>query len=116
MLYRFLFWSVIVGAASAGGLASWKSGQLSAWGHWVEEWRSGPGDSYTTGRFKEDLVDRLNYTRQAAKVPALKVDPELDAWLEKQFPDMVLDDMTAVTKLVEESLPRYFRISVCTAS
>jgi hypothetical protein len=62
------------------------------------------------------LVDRLNHTRSAGQVPPLRVDPELDKWLEKHFPDMVLDDMTAVTKEIEEALPHYFRVSVCTAS
>lgn len=116
MISRFLLWSLIIGVALAGGLTAWREGQLAAWGNWLNEWRGGGSDVYTTGRFRVDLVDRLNYTRIAAKIPVLKMDPELDTWLETHFPDMVLDDMNAVTKQIEEALPRYFRVSVCTAS
>ncbi len=93
-----------------------KERHVTSWQHWIRGWASGSDEAYSSVRFSVDLVDRLNYTRIAAKLPVLRVDPELDSWLEKEFPAMSLDDMNAVTKRVQEALPRYFHISVCSAS
>ena len=38
---------------------------------------------YSATRFRVDLVDRLNYARMASKKDVLRVDPELDEWVQK---------------------------------
>ncbi len=116
MLSRFLAWSIIAGVALAGGLIAHREGRLAAWKSWTQEWMAPKEEAYSKVRFQVDLVDRLNYARIGAKLPILRVDPELEAWLEKEFPQMVLDDVSVVTRQVQDAVPRYFRVSVCTAS
>ncbi|MCW0217573.1 MAG: transglutaminase-like domain-containing protein [Prosthecobacter sp.] len=115
MLTRLLTWSIIAGIALAGGLKAHKDGKLIVWSQWFQEWMKGEDQAYSSVRFEVDLVDRLNYARIGAKVPILRVDAELETWLESQFPGMVLDDVNLITQQVQEAMPRYFRLSICTA-
>jgi len=116
MLSRLLLWSFVVGTSLAGGLVAFKEGHLTSWNHWFKEWFSGSGATYSTVRFRVDMVDRLNYTRISGRLPMLRVDAELEKWLEGEFAGMVLEDMNAVTRQVQDAVPRYFRVSVCVAS
>jgi len=116
MLPRLIIWTVFLGIALAGGLMAHREGKFKSWTLWVQEWLSGENDTYTSVRFQVDLVDRMNYARIAAKLPVLRVDPEMETWLESVFPEMTLDDTAQITQRVQEALPRYFRISICTAS
>lgn len=116
MIKRFIFWSILAGIALAASLAAHQKGVWKSLAMNLSERISGQSAKYSTLRFRVDLVDRLNYARIAARMPDLKLDPELDDWLEQNFPTMVLDDMDAVTRAVQEALPRYYRLSVCTAS
>ncbi len=116
MMLRLLLWSIFSGLALAGGLMAHKEGKLTAWNLWFKEWLSGEDKTYSGVRFEVDLVDRLNFVRIGARQPLLKVDVELEAWLEKEFPTMVLDDATRISELVQSKAPRYLRVSVCTAS
>ena len=113
---RFLTWSIIAGIALTGGLMAHKDGKLEAWKLWFKEWSRGDAAAYSHVRFQVDLVDRLNYVRLEARQPVLRVDLELENWLETHFPEMVLDDIQHVTQTVQNAVPRYFRVSVCTAS
>jgi hypothetical protein len=115
MLKRLITWSILAGVTLAGGLVAHKKGYWSALNARFQEWYSGENQAFSKVRFRVDLVDRINYARIAAKHPILKMDQELETWMEQHFPDMVLDDINAVTKQVQEALPRYFRVSVCTA-
>ena len=116
MLKRLFLWSILAGFSLAGGLVAHKKGYLAAAQEKAREWLSGESQAYSSVRFRVDLVDQMNYSRIAAKQAVLRVDPELDAWIDQHFPDMVLADMGAVTKQVQDALPRYFRVSVCTAN
>lgn len=116
MLLRLVSWSIIAGIALAGGLMAHREGYFAAWGHWTHEWLSGEDESYSAMRFEVDLVDRLNYARIAVHQPVLRVDAELETWLESQFPTMVLDDPARLTHLAQEAVPRYLQVSICTAS
>lgn len=116
MSSRFFVWCFLVGAALAGGVVAWREGHIQTWKHWVREWTSGSDQSYSKVRFNVDLVDRLNYPRIAAKLPVLRVDTELDTWLEANFPTMDLSNMEVVTREIQGAMPRYFRVSVCSAS
>jgi hypothetical protein len=77
---------------------------------------SAPGDAYTLDRFETDLVRQINDKRRADGLSAVVLDQDLDRWLEKQMDSLALDDVNGVTKRIQEAQPRYFRVSVCTAS
>lgn len=116
MLLRAVTWSLLFGISIAVGLMAWKGGQLTAWGHWVNGWLDGSSSSYTPVRFEVDLVDQLNYVRMEARLPVLYVDAELDGWLEKEFEGLSLANADEVSHRIQTDIPRYFRVSVCTAS
>ena len=115
MVRRLILWSVLAGVFLAGGLMAHRKGLLEGAISMLEQ-RFGDGsDHYSDVRFRVDLVDRLNYARIASKQPTLRMDPELDEWLHKVFPTLVLDDMDSITSKVQEALPRYYHVAVCTA-
>lgn len=116
MLLRLLSWSILSGLALAGGLMAHRDGKLAAWNLWFQEWVSGESSSYSSVRFKVDLVDRLNYVRMAAGYQTLHVDAGLEKWLAAETSLMVLGDVNAITQRIQAAVPRYFRVSVCTAS
>lgn len=115
MMRRFILWAVIAGATLAGGLVAHKRGIVRTLRVAVEERLSGTSQSYNDTRFRVDLVDRMNYSRIGGKKEVLRVDPELDAWVAKNFPKLVMDDLDALTQKIQDALPRYYQISVCTA-
>lgn len=116
MLKRLILWSLFAGLSLAGGLVAHQKGIWRTFALILSERLSGESRSYSTMSFRVDLVDRLNYARIAAKMPDLKVDPDLDEWMAKHFPTLALDDMDAVTRKIQEALPRYYHLSICTAS
>lgn len=116
MLARFIIWSVILGLALASGYVAHREGRITAGYLWLHKWVTGEDPAYSAIRFQVDLVDRLNYARIAAHLPQVKLDAELEKWLDNAFPEMPLDDANRITQLVQEAAPRYFRISVCTVS
>lgn len=115
MVRRFIIWSVLAGAALASGLIAHKKGIWHTLKVVVEERMSGESQKYSTARFRVDMVDRLNYARMASKSEVLRLDPEMDEWVQKHFPTLVIDDLDAVTKKIQEALPRYYQVSICTA-
>ena len=40
----------------------------------------------------------------------------MEAWLAREFPKIDTNDLNKVTELVQEGMPRYYRVSVCSAS
>ncbi len=116
MSSRIVIWSVVSAILVAGGLAAMKEGLLDGWKMRLSEMMTSPGTQYTAARFRIELVDQFNYARMAAKTPPLRVDPEMETWLEKEFPKIDTTDLNKVTEIVQEGVPRYYRVSVCSAS
>ncbi len=116
MLQRLITWSILAGALLAGSLMAHKHGLTAAIQEKAHSWYTGENMATSYTKFRVDLVDRLNYARIANKQEILRVDPELDAWMASNFPTMAMDDMNAVTKQIQTALPRYYRVSVCTAA
>lgn len=116
MSSRFLFWATTATILTAGGIAALKQGWLNGWKMRLGELMASPGTQYSGAKFRMDLVDQCNYARMAAKTPPLRVDPELEAWLEKEFPTIDTSDLNKVTEQVQNGAPRYYRVSVCSAS
>lgn len=116
MSIRLLIWSVTFAVLVAGGVAALKEGWLNGWKMRIGELFAPPGSQYSHAKFRMDLVDQCNYARLAAKTPTLRVDPELEAWLDKEFPNIDTTDLNKVTEQVQNGVPRYYRVSVCTAS
>jgi hypothetical protein len=113
---RIITWSLTSAVLLAGGIAALKEGWLDGWKMRLGELMQSPGSHYSVARFRIDLVDQFNYSRMAAKTPMLRVDPEMEAWLEREFPKIDTTDLNKVTELVQEGMPRYYRVSVCSAS
>ncbi len=116
MSSRLLLWSLTSAVLVAGGVAALKEGWLTGWKMRLAELFSQPGSQYSPAKFRMDLVDQCNYARMAAKVPMLRVDPELEGWLEREFPTIDTTNLHKVTEQVQNGVPRYYRVSVCTAS
>jgi phage FluMu protein Com len=53
--------------------------------------------------------------RLAAKLPAIKVDADLQGWLDSQAASLKCDDVNEVIKVIQDQHPRYLRVSVCFA-
>lgn len=113
---RLITWSIAAAVLLAGGLAAVKEGWLNGWKMRFGELMTSPGGQYTAARFRIDLVDQFNYSRMASKTPMLRVDPEMEVWLDKEFPKIDTTNLNKVTELVQEGMPRYYRVSVCSAS
>lgn len=112
----FLIFSVLAGVAAAGIIAMAKEGHLSTWkGMWASV-VAGKETTQADDRFKVDLFDQINYNRIAAKHAPLKIDPDLQKHLERYLNGAPCDDLNLVTEAVQAELPRYFRVSACTAT
>ena len=112
---RFILWAIIAGSTLAVGFVAHKRGLVSSLSVAVEERLSGASLAYNDTRFRVDLVDRLNYSRIGGKKEILRLDPDLDAWVSKNFPKLVMDDLDALTQKIQDAMPRYYQVSVCTA-
>ena len=78
---------------------------------WIET-RIGGGDSnYQIDQFITDLVDRVNYARKTVKLPPIKLDKELEAWLEKTAPAINSNDLAGFVELLQVEQPRYFQVN-----
>ena len=113
---RLLTWLIASAVLLAGGLTAVKEGWLKGWEMRFGEMLTSPGAQYSVAKFRLDLVEQFNYTRMAEKTPTLRVDPEMEAWLEREFPKIDTTDLNKVTELVQNGMPRYYRVSVCSAS
>jgi len=113
---RLITWSVASAVMLAGSIAAIKEGWLDGWKMRLGEVMTSPGAQYSSARFRVDLVDQFNYSRLAAKTPMLRVDPKMEAWLDREFAKIDTSDLNKVTELVQEGMPRYYRVSVCSAS
>lgn len=116
MSSRLLTFAIIAAVALAGGLVAIREGWFNGWRMRIVEMISNSGPPYTEARFRIDLVDQVNYARTAEKMAALKVDPEMEAWLASHYEKLDMTDLTKVTTQVQDGMPRYFRVSVCSAS
>lgn len=116
MSSRIIIWAVVAAVLVAGGLTAMKDGLLNGWKMRLGELMANPGSQYSAARFRMDMVDQFNYARMAAKSQALSVDPELELWLDKEFAKIDTADLNKVTEFVQNGMPRYYRVSVCSAS
>lgn len=92
------------------------AGWLTGWKMRLSEFLNFSSSSYSEARFKVESLDQVNYSRVATKLEPLRVDPELEAWLAKNYENLDLSDLNKVTSKVQEGMPRYFRVSICSAS
>ena len=113
---RLIIWLIASAALLAGGIVAVKEGWLKGWEMRLGELMTSPGAKYSPAKFRLDLVEQFNYSRMAEKTPMLRVDPEMEAWLDREFPKIDTGDLDKVTELVQEGMPRYYRVSVCSAS
>lgn len=111
-----MLFPLIVGVSVAGLMATAKDGHLSAWGSWWGSLTNPAESGKSNDRFKVSLLDQINYVRIAAKLPPLKIDPDLQKFMERYEQGVPCDDLDEVTQSVQTSLPRYFRVSACTAT
>ena len=116
MLSRLLIFAIAAAVLLAGGLVAMREGWLNGWSMRLSEMIGQSGGTYSEARFKVDLVDQMNYARVAAGLPSLQVDPDMEDWLAKNYDKLDTNDLNKVTTQVQDGMPRYFRVSVCSAS
>jgi len=83
MYSRLILWCIVAAVLLAGGIAAMKEGWLNGWQMRLGELMTSPSSQYSAARFRLDLVDQFNYSRLASKTATLRVDPEMEAWLDK---------------------------------
>lgn len=111
-----MIFPLVAGILAAAFMATAKENHLSALKTW---WNSvtDPGTNRRSDdRFKVGLFDQINYERIAAKLAPLKIDPELQKFLERYAQDLPFDDMNAVNQSVQTSISRYYRVQACSAT
>lgn len=112
----FMIFPLLAGVLTAGLMATAKEGHLAAWASWWSSLTNPVKSQRADDRFKASLFDQINYARMAAKMSPLKIDPELQKFLERYNQDVPCDNVDEVANSVQTSLPRYFRVAACTAS
>lgn len=116
MSSRLLFWSLTFAVVVAGGVSAYKQGLLNGWKMRLADMLAQPGTEYSDAKFRIDLIDQCNYVRLAAKQSPLRVDPELEDWLERAAPTLNTDNLNQLTEKVQAGVPRYMHVEVCCAS
>jgi len=116
MFPRMLTFCLALALLTAGTLFAMREGWLGGWKERVSEMLTESGARYTVAKFRADALDQVNYARTAEKLPTLNIDPELDAWMSANYEKLDLTDLNAVTKQVQDGMPRYFNVSICAAS
>ena len=112
----FMIFPLLVGITAAGVMATNNSGTLAAWMSWLGKLTDPAKSQRDADRFKVRLFDEINQARLAAKLEPLKIDAELQKFLERYQQDVPCDKPEEVTEQVQSSLPRYFKVSACTAT
>lgn len=112
----FITFPLLVGVVAAGLMATAKDGRLSAWTTWFSALTNPKQDERATERFKATLFDQINYSRMAAKMKPLAIDPELQAYLARYEQEVPSDNVDAIAKDVQTAIPRYFRVAACAAT
>jgi hypothetical protein len=75
----------------------------------------GDKTGYSTKQFEVDLVDQINYARVSSKLPAAKLDDEMQTWLVSHAGSLNEDKLNDVTKTIRDANPRYRKVVVCFA-
>jgi hypothetical protein len=115
MFSRSTLCILLAGTLIALGVATHRQDHLSAWGYWLQDWWGGEKAKFSARDLRTELLSRMNEARLLANIRPLRQDAELQQWLDQEFATMPLEEMDAVTRRVQERLPRYYRVSVCTA-
>lgn len=97
-------------------MVSIQDGRLRTMRNWVSEAFHRSQSNFNPDRFRSNLVDHVNIVRVGAGKKSLRIDPELENCVTAQFHEMPTTELTVVTKFIQDSLPRYYQVKVCTAS
>lgn len=111
-----MIFPLLAGICAASFMATARDGGLVAWKAWWQSLTNPATSERAADLFKVQLLDQINYARIAAKATPLQVDPELQKFLERYEQELPCDNPDDITQNVQASLPRYFRVSVCTAT
>lgn len=107
---------LIAGVLSAAVIGMAKEGHMAAWTGWWKMLTHPAESKRSDDMFKGTLFDQINYCRIASKCAPLKIDPELEKYLERYAQDVPCDDLDEVAQGVQTSLPRYYKVSACIAT
>ncbi len=116
MSLRYLFLALAAGIATAVAMAMMRNGQVETWKAWVGALTKSSSSSFSKDRFQADLFDRVNYSRMEMKRDPLKIDPELEKFLQRFVDGASTEDLSSILDDVKTALPRYYGVWGCTAS
>lgn len=116
MSRRLLLFPTFLGVAAAGIMAMAEQGHLSSWKTWLDQLIRPNAPRASAERIKLDLLSRVNYNRIAAKANPLKMDSELQNHLDNYLHGEWPQDLDSVTTAIQNAIPRYFRVSITSAS
>jgi hypothetical protein len=73
-------------------------------------------DGYNSHQLQQDMVDQVNYARISGRASPVKVDWEMQNWLNEHAETLDFSNLDALTKTLQGAQPRYLRLAVCYAS
>ncbi len=113
---KTLVWLVMLGGLASAWFAGTHADAVRSVRNWAQSRITGTDPSYTERQFEQDLVDRINFVRRNSKRAPVQVDGELQQWLTKASDQIKSDELDSAVKLVQREQPRYFELSVSSAS
>jgi len=116
MSRHLIMFPAIVGVAAASFMAMAEKGHLSTWKSWWTSLTQPAATRASGDRMKLKLLDQVNYVRIAAKHHPVKIDPELQGLLEAYQKTEMPENLDEVVDQVQNSIPRYYRVTVSSAS
>ena len=113
---RFFMPLLLLGLSGLG-IAVYQNPEIGARTRtWISNVFGDTDVSYPVDRFKVDIVDRINYGRISASQPVIRLDVDLETWLESHPEVMELDDLNHLTEKVKEGHARYLKLVACAAT
>ena len=116
MSRHLIMFPAFVGVAAAGFMALAEQGHLSTWKSWWSNITQPEATRASSDRMKLELLDQVNYVRIAAKNNPVKIDPELQDLLDAYQKTDIPEDLDTVVDQVQNAIPRYYRVTVSSAS
>lgn len=116
-MVRLLFIPVFLSACLACCIALAKEGTFDSVSAWWKRTTSKPDSIRSDEAFQVDLLDQINYSRIAAKLKPVKLDPDLQNFLRDYSKDKdAFDDLDQLNKEIQDALPRYYEPTAVAAT
>jgi predicted transglutaminase-like cysteine proteinase len=117
MRARLVLISLLGSAVLSGAVVALRDDHASTWKALWSRLLQGAESPHAIGQFKVDLIDFANQARLTSKSTSLRLDHELEAWLQAEIDSgLSLDDLNLWASRIQAAWPRYMKVRLCAAS